>query len=94
MPEPDQAEGRVTVTRHGSGVPFDWNNAVGDVSRIRSDGERAGCHRILGSWFYLDESDLPSKYSLLLVEQFESLLGGEVEKAYPVLTLPVGGTVP
>lgn len=98
VPERDQAKGRVMVTRYESGEPFDWNSVVGGVFRIRSqtnvpeDAQVAIEYR--GSWFYLDDSDLTSKYSLLLVEQLASLLGGKVEKASPILTIPVGGTGP
>ena len=42
-----------------------------------------------GSWFYIDDSDLNTKYSFLLLDQLAALLGGKVEKAGPLLTLPV-----
>lgn len=98
VPERDQAVGRVMVTRYESGEPFDWNNVVGDVFRIRSRSSTPKNAQVAieyrGSWFYLDDSDLTSKYSLLLVDQLASLLGGKIEKAAPLLTIPVGGTGP
>ncbi len=98
VPERDQAVGRVMVTRYESGEPFDWNDVVGDVFRIRSRSSTPKNAQVAieyrGSWFYLDDSDLTSKYSLLLVDQLASLLGGKIEKAAPLLTIPVGGTGP
>ncbi len=98
VPKRDQAKGLVMVTRYDSGEPFDWNDVVGDVFRIRSRSAVPRNAQVAieyrGSWFYLDDSDLTSKYSLLLVEQLASLLGGQVEKEAPVLTIPVGGTGP
>ncbi len=98
VPARDQARGRVMVTRYESGEPFDWNDVVGDVFRIRSRSDAPQNAQVAieyrASWFYLDDSDLSSKYSLLLVEQLASLLGGKVEKESPVLTIPVGGVGP
>ena len=98
VPARDQARGRVMVTRYESGEPFDWNDVVGDVFRIRSRSNVPRNAQVAieyrGSWFYLDDSDLSSKYSLLLVEQLSSLLGGKIEKESPVLTIPVGGVGP
>ena len=98
VPSRDQTRGRVMVTRFESGEPFDWNDVVGDVFQIRSKASQPDNAQVAieyrGSWFYLDDSDLTSKYTLLLVEQLSSLLGGKVEKESPVLTIPVGGTGP
>ncbi len=98
VPQRDQAKGRVMVTRYQNGEPFDWNEVLGDVFQIRSQAAAPENAQVAieyrGSWFYLDDSDLTSKYSLLLVEQLASLLGGQVEKETPVLTIPVGGTGP
>ena len=42
-----------------------------------------------GSWFYIDDLDANTSYTLLLLEQLAALLGGKVEKAGPLLTLPL-----
>lgn len=42
-----------------------------------------------GSWFYIDDLDANTSYTLLLLEQLAALSGGKVEKAGPLLTLPV-----
>jgi hypothetical protein len=95
VPEPDQAMGRVTITRDATGEPFDWSLVIGGLLHIRSQQERPTnaqtTVRYRGSWFFIDDSDMDSKYTLLLMEQLSSLLGGKVEKTGPVLTLPLGG---
>ena len=42
-----------------------------------------------GAWFYIDDSDSNTKFTFLLLEQLAVLLGGMVEKAGALLTLPV-----
>jgi len=95
VPERDAREGRAMVTRQEDGQPFDWSLVVGDLVNVRSQAEEPNNARVAlkyrGSWFYIDDSDLNTKYTFLLVEQLAALLGGKVEKAGPVLTLPVSG---
>jgi hypothetical protein len=95
IPTRDAQLGRAMMTRDTDGQSFDWSLVVGDLVNIRSNTEKPPNARIAvkyrGSWFYIDDSDLDTKYTLLLVEQLAALLGGKVEKAGPVLTLPVSG---
>ena len=83
------------LTRYEDGQPFDWSAVVGDLVNVRSQSEEPVNARIAvryrGSWFYVDDSDLSTKYTFLLLEQLAALLGGKVEKTGPVLTLPVSG---
>jgi len=95
IPTRDAQLGRAMITRDKDGQPFDWSLVVGDLVTVRSESEEPDNARMAvkyrGSWFYVDDSDLNTKYTLLLVEQLAALLGGKVEKAGPVLTLPVSG---
>jgi len=95
IPTRDAESGRAMITRDKDGQSFDWSLVVGDLVSIRSSADKPDNARIAvkyrGSWFYIDDSDLNTKYTLVLVEQLAALLGGKVEKAGPVLTLPVSG---
>lgn len=95
VPKSDARLGRAMVTRDKDGQPFDWSLVVGDLVNIASKAEQPNNARIAvnyrGSWFYIDDSDLNTKYTFLLLEQLAALLGGKVEKSGPVLTLPVSG---
>ena len=95
IPTTDAQLGRAMITRNKNGQPFDWSLVVGDLVDVRSKTEKPGNARIAvkyrGAWFFIDDSDLNTKYTLLLLEQLAALLGGKVKKAGPVLTLPVSG---
>ena len=42
-------------------------------------------------WFSIDDSDIPSKYTFMLLGTLTALQAGKVERAGPLLTLPVAG---
>jgi hypothetical protein len=93
VPADDLAMGRAMTTKDKSGKPFDWSLVVGDLVSIRSQTKKPSNAQVVikyrGAWFYIDDSDLNTKYSFLLLDQLAALLGGKVEKAGPLLTLPV-----
>jgi len=95
IPERDLAAGRVTVTRDQNGEPFDWNLVIGDLLNIRSQDDppenAAVAVNYRDSWFYIDDSDISSKYTFMLLGVLTSLQAGSIERAGPILTLPVGG---
>jgi hypothetical protein len=95
IPEHDRAAGRVTVTRDGDGQPFDWSRVTGDLLVIKTQAEppanAAVAVRYRGSWFYIDDSDVNSKYTFMLLRSLTALQAGEIERAGPLLTLPVTG---
>lgn len=43
-----------------------------------------------GQWFYVDDSDLDSKSTLMLIGQLFSLVAVEGQSDSPLLTLPLG----
>ena len=95
VPEQDKAAGRVTITKDSAENPFDWSLVMGDLFHIHSQQEPPTNAQTVvqyrGSWFYIDDSDMSTKYTIMLLQQLSALLGGKVEKVAPVLTLPIGG---
>ncbi len=95
VPERDMVTGRVTVTKDENGQPFDWNLVIGDLLDVKSQskppGNAAVAVQYRDSWFYIDDSDTSSKYTFMLLGTLSSLQAGEIERAGPLLTLPVSG---
>ena len=95
VPKKDLEAGRVAITRHADGRPFDWSDVLGDLLVIKSASEEptnaAWAMSYRGSWFYIDDSDIQSKYTFMLLTQLTAIQAGEIERTAPVLTLPVGG---
>ena len=93
VPAADQERGVVTVTRNEAGEVFDWRNVTGDLLRIRSQAARprsasvAVNHR--GHWFYIDDADLSSKSTFLLLSSIVALQAGKIEHVKPLFTLPL-----
>lgn len=95
VPDADVEAGRVTVTLDAAGEPFDWGRVTDGLMRIRSSKSRPDhasvAVRYRGHWFYIDDSDLDSKSTFLLLGQLYALQSGGGGGTTPVLTLPVGG---
>ncbi len=95
VPDRDLAAGRVTITRDENGQVFDWNDFLSDTLDIRSQNKEPGnaaiAVRYRNSWFYVDDSDINSKYTFMLLRTLIALQAGKIEKAGPLLTLPVSG---
>jgi hypothetical protein len=94
VPAEHEAQGLVTVTRTADGARFDWQHVLGDLFRVRS-GPRAPAspyvkvfHR--GAWFWIDDADLESKTTFLLLVQLFSMQASHKDQLVPMLTLPVG----
>ena len=95
VPQRDLDAGRVAVTLRPDGSPFDWSDVLGDLLVIRSATEAPADAAVAvsyrGSWFYIDDSDISSKYTFMLLTQLTAIQAGAIERTAPVLTLPVGG---
>jgi hypothetical protein len=94
VPAEHEAQGLVTVTKNGDGTRFDWQQVLGDLFRVRS-GPRAPAtayvkafHR--GAWFWIDDADLESKTTFLLLVQLFIMQASHKDQLVPMLTLPVG----
>lgn len=94
IPLKDREMGKVTLTKTSSGEAFDWQKMTGDLMSVQSnDGypnENAVAIKYRGAWFYIDDSDLPSKSTFSMLGQIFSLQAGKSKSTAPVLTLPVG----
>ena len=98
VPAEHAASGVAPQTVGPDGRPFDWDQVVGGLFKVRcSAGKKppACAHvavRYNGYWFYLDARDRDTKATFaLLLEVSRLQLSGEKGDAGPVLTLPVGG---
>ncbi len=93
IPQGDQAAERVTITRDADGQPFDWSRVTGDLLVIKSQAEPPANAAVAvsyrGNWFYIDDSDMNSKYTFMLLGALTALQSGNIERAGPLLTLPV-----
>ena len=91
VPADDLEMGRAMTTKDKYEKPFDWSLVVGDLVSIRSQTKMSDNAQVAikyrRSWLYIDDSDLNTKYSFLLLDQLAALLGGKVKKAGPLLTL-------
>ncbi|MDF1823439.1 MAG: hypothetical protein P1U68_02295 [Verrucomicrobiales bacterium] len=94
VPQSHIDQGLVTVTRESNGEIFDWNLVTGDLLQVKSSPappiNAFVKLRYRGNWFYIEDNDLESKSTFMLLNQLFNLLAGDIKKAAPVLTIPVG----
>jgi hypothetical protein len=92
-PSRDEEHGLVTVTRDAGGHPFDWQQVVGPLMRIRSaadspaDASLAVFYR--GRWFFIDDADRNSKTTFNLLAYLQAIQAGGADGEHPLLTLGV-----
>ena len=94
VPEEHKAQGLVTVTRTASGSEYDWSrSAAGARFQVLTSESRPKNTTIAvpyrDHWFYIDESDLDSKSTFMLLSQLFNLQAGAVSHPGPTLTIPV-----
>lgn len=94
VPPPDLGAGKVKTTTAAAGGPFDWGAVLGNLFKVASGPARpagsAVSIRYRNNWFSIDDSDLETKATFMLVSQLFSLQAGKTESVSPLLTLPVG----
>lgn len=84
----------VTDTMRRSGGPFDWGDTpAGRLFKVRTGEEQPEnayvATRYRGNWFYIEDTDLESKSTFMLLRQLFDLQAGRTEPQVPALTLPV-----
>ena len=84
----------VTVTRTKDGGSFDWGDTpAGRVFKVRTSEEHPQnayiATRYRGQWFYIEDTDLESKSTFMLLRQLFDLQAGQRQSTGPTLTLPV-----
>jgi hypothetical protein len=76
-PSRDVAAGKVRSTERVNGQPFDWQELLGDVFRVRSSAKEPEDASVAihyrGSWFYIADNDLDSKSTFVLLTQLIAL---------------------
>ena len=93
-PDQHQSDGLVTVTSARNGGIFDWNNTpAGRLFKVKTHTERPENAYITtyyrGHWFYIEDTDLESKSTFMLLRQLFDLQAGQTKSQGPTLTLPV-----
>jgi hypothetical protein len=93
VPDEHKAAGLVTVTRNADGSPFPWSHTpAGSRFKVRwSASPPTSAYTAIpyrDHWFYLEDSDLESKSSFMLMTQVFRLQAGTVQATSPVLTIP------
>ncbi|MCA3254396.1 MAG: hypothetical protein INF91_02125 [Alphaproteobacteria bacterium] len=77
VPEGDVAAGRVRRTVRADGQPFDWQEMLEGLFRVRSSSRppegRPTAVRYHDSWFYIADDDLESKSTFVLLTQIIAL---------------------
>lgn len=87
--------GVVTTTVGSSGADFDWAAITDDVLHIRTSHAKPDRAHMLvrhrKQWFYIDDTDVKSKSTFLLLSLLYALQAAPPSGGGPTLTLPVGG---
>lgn len=77
VPASDIAAGRVRQTVHADGTPFDWQEMLEGLFRVRvsaKEPEEASVKvPYRGQWFYIPDNDLEAKSSFVLLTQIIAL---------------------
>jgi hypothetical protein len=94
VPEDDVNKGVVRITLTENALPFDWSKVLSDIFTVKSAAapppSPAVAVRYRDSWFYIEDNDLESKATLMLVSQLFALQSEKSSAITPILTLPVG----
>lgn len=93
VPEEDALAGVVRTTSSADGKPFNWNEIFENFFIVHSQNERPNTAAVAvnyrGKWFYIDDTDIQTKYTFMLLRQLTQLQGGKTQTSGPLLTLPV-----
>ncbi|MGR9087794.1 MAG: hypothetical protein ACU841_12065 [Gammaproteobacteria bacterium] len=94
IPKEHVGSGLVTVTEANGGGRFDWDKTpAGKVFKIKSSAIQPESAYLAvpyrGHWFYIEDNDLQSKSTFMLLMQLFDLQAGQTKFTGPTLTLPV-----
>ena len=84
----------VTVTKTKFGDTFDWNETpAGRLFKVKTSSEKPENAYIAthyrDHWFYIEDTNLESKSTFMLLRQLFDLQAGQKQSTGPTLTLPV-----
>ncbi len=95
VPQEHSDAGFVTTTYDSNGNPIDWCNILGEEMVIRVQLTQPECASVKvcyrGYWFYIDDRDLSSKSSFMLLSKLFNIQADSCDHAGPQLTLPIKG---
>lgn len=95
VPEEHIMQNKVRMTKTADGEIFDWDSIFGDLFQIQSSRQEPSDDIAAvkcfwrGYWFYIDDTDIESKNTFMLLNQITALQSGAMDKSGPLLTLPV-----
>lgn len=94
VPEEDRTQKRVVVTTYPDGKRFDWQQVLGSLFRVKSQGPAEGGVYASVNYrdrtFFIENADHATKHTFMLLTQMLALKGGDMKALGPTLTLPVG----
>ena len=94
VPRRDVEAGTVAMTNNPDGSFFDWGDIVGDLFNVKwsphypQNTYLSVAYR--GNWFYIDDGDINSKRTFVLLQQIYNLQAKQQEKETPILSIPIG----
>lgn len=95
VPRQHQTAGLVTTTLTKNESSFDWGRTpAGRLFHVRTSAKPPANAYVAthyrGHWFYIEDRDLQSKSTFMLLRQLFDLQAGQTVSQGPTLTLPVG----
>ncbi len=95
VPQRDMDSGKVGITLDEQGTLFRWKDIIGRLLEIQNSDKRPKNAYISvkyrDTWFYIEDSDIQSKQTFLLLLQLYVLQATPSKQPPPILTLPLGG---
>ncbi|MCB1116093.1 MAG: hypothetical protein KDK71_06445 [Chlamydiia bacterium] len=93
VPPKDIEAGTVAITANPDGSLFNWHEVIGDLFTIHWSYRRPQYSYLAvpyrGYWFYIDDSDVSTKRTFVLLQQIYNLQAKQQEKEGPILTIPL-----
>ena len=84
----------IGVTTCDDLCPFNWSQIIRKLITVHHSRKEPRSSYIAvkyrGFWFYIDESDITSKRTFVLLLNLFNLQAGNTKSAAPILTIPVG----
>jgi len=95
-PQRDIEAGRVRPTVHSDGkTPFDWQEMLAGIFRVKSSptppANASVAINYRNAWFYIEDNDLDSKSTFVLLTELIALHSVPPSSGGPVLAVNVGG---
>lgn len=84
----------IAYTENEDGEIFDWREVIGDLLTVQHSKEKPKHDfvsvKYRNYWFYIDERDIQSKRTFVLLMQLYNLQSSSAAPNGPLLTLPLG----